>query len=111
MDPKKNSKIETIKRFFIRLVMVGIMIHAILIIQSCNSKTETEQKEIVLEVLDPCGTLVSPEVTGLSNDRISDLNGKKIALMADKPDAIVFFNSMETEYFPVPSLAVVVRSP
>jgi hypothetical protein len=39
--------------------------------------------KVTLEVLDPRGVLASTKVTGLSNPRVSDLNGKKIALLSE----------------------------
>jgi len=50
---------------------------------------------VKLEVMNPKGVLVSPEVEGLKVPRVTDLNGKKIALLAEKPDSMLFFNSME----------------
>ena len=95
MNPrKKSSKLEG-RRPFIGIPAAGIICLAFLFNLACDRKTETSQKEVMIEVLDPRGKLVSPEVAGLSNPRINDLNGKKIALMADKPDAILFFNSLE----------------
>ena len=51
--------------------------------------------EITLEVLDPKGFLASPGVEGLKNPRVTDLHGKRIALLSEKPDSVLFFNSME----------------
>jgi hypothetical protein len=53
------------------------------------------QAEITLEVLNPRGVLPALPVTGLSNPRISDLNGKRIALLSEKQDAIDFFDAVE----------------
>lgn len=53
------------------------------------------KEKIVLEILNPKGVLVSPEVEGLKAPRVTDLNGKKIALISEKPDSMLFFNAME----------------
>ncbi len=111
MNPrKKSSKLEG-RRPFIGIPATGIICLAFLFNLACDRKTETSQKEVMIEVLDPRGRLVSPEVAGLSNPRINDLNGKKIALMADKPDAILFFNSMEKLFKKAYPTATILRFP
>ena len=58
------------------------------------SAKETPCK-VILEILNPRGVLHPEPVVGLSNPRVTDLNGKRIALMSEKPDAVLFFNSLE----------------
>ncbi len=53
------------------------------------------QAAITLEVLNPRGVLPPVPVTGLTNPRVSDLNGKRIALLSEKQDAINFFDGVE----------------
>ena len=53
------------------------------------------QAQITLEVLNPRGVLQSVPITGLSNPRVTDLAGKRIALLSEKPDAEIFFDAME----------------
>jgi hypothetical protein len=55
-----------------------------------------EDNTFTLEVLDPRGALAHPEVVGLSTPRPDGLNGKRIALLAEKPDSVKFFNRIET---------------
>ena len=47
--------------------------------------------EFTLEILEPHGQLAFPERQGLFASRLSDLNGKKIAIMAMGPDSHGFF--------------------
>jgi hypothetical protein len=51
--------------------------------------------EISLNLLNPRGILPSVPVTGLTNPRITDLSGKRIALLSDKPMAGQFFDIFE----------------
>ncbi len=98
MDPKKKSNNGITKRNFFQSVMagaVGLGALVALVTQSCAPAPDATRDEITLEVLDPRGELVSSEVTGLSNPRVGDLNGKKVALLAEKPDSELFFNAME----------------
>jgi len=53
------------------------------------------QAQVTLEVLNPRGVLQSVPITGLSNPRVTDLAGKRIALLSEKPDAEIFFDAME----------------
>jgi len=53
------------------------------------------QAQVTLEVLNPRGVLQSVPITGLSNPRVTDLGGKRIALLSEKPDAEIFFDAME----------------
>lgn len=97
MNPKKSNH-EIFGRSFLKSFKagaVGLGAAISLVIQSCTPAPTDTKDEVTLEALDPRGELVSPEVTGLSNPRISDLNGKKIALLAEKPDSELFFNAME----------------
>jgi hypothetical protein len=71
----------------------------------------TEQDELTLEVLDPKGVLASPEVSGLKNPRVGDLNGKRIALLAEKPDSILFFNAIEKMLQEAYPTAIILRYP
>ena len=69
-----------------------------------------EAKETTtLEVLDPRGELTSPKAVGLSTPRVTDLNGKRIALLNENSD--LFFDAMEKllkEAFPT---ATILRFP
>ena len=52
--------------------------------------------ELTLEVLEPHGQLAFPERQGLFAPRLSDLNGKKIAIMAMGLDSMVFFDTIKS---------------
>lgn len=51
-------------------------------------------EKVSIEVLNPKGALASPKVEGLHAPRPADLNGKRIALLSERPDAIVFFKAV-----------------
>ena len=51
-------------------------------------------KQFTLEILEPRGKLMRCERSGLSNPRVSDLNGKKIAVCSEKPDSEMFFDKI-----------------
>lgn len=98
MNPKKISNNDTTIRTFFRKVAAGaagLVAVVALAVQLCAPIPAAGKEAVMLEVLDPRGELISPEVTGLSNPRVSDLNGKKIALLSEKPDSFLFFNAME----------------
>jgi len=52
------------------------------------------KSDIVLEVLNPRGVLHSVPVTGLAAPRLTDLAGKKIALLSEKPDVAAFYDAL-----------------
>jgi hypothetical protein len=52
------------------------------------------KNKVTLEVLNPRGALQSVPITGLSNPRIAELAGKKIALMSEKEESFHFFNAL-----------------
>ena len=51
-------------------------------------------EKVSIEVLNPKGALASPKVEGLHAPRPADLNGKRIALLSERPDAVVFFKAV-----------------
>ena len=51
---------------------------------------------VTLEILEPHGELAFPERHGLSAPRLSDLNGKKIAIMAMGQDSMAFFDTIKS---------------
>jgi hypothetical protein len=91
----KNSNKDMRRRFFVRYVSAGVAGLAIVLAQLGVSIPAAAKDKITLEVLDPRGNLVSTELTGLSNPRVKDLDGQRIALLSEKPDSVLFFNSME----------------
>ena len=52
-------------------------------------------EKITLEVLNPKGVLADPAVQGLHAPRPTDLNGKRVGLLCEKPDATLFFDALE----------------
>ena len=50
------------------------------------------REQITLEILEPRGRLLSDKRIGLTNPRVSNLNGKKIAICSEKPDSEMFFD-------------------
>ncbi len=98
-EPVMNSDAKSNKnpsrRAFVHDVTVGAtgLGAAVSLTQLSNPAPAAAKNEITLEVLDPRGVLSSTEVKGLSNPRVSDLNGKKIALLNENSD--LFFNTLE----------------
>ena len=52
---------------------------------------------VTLEILEPHGELAFPERHGLSAPRLSNLNGKRIAIMAMYPDSMAFFDIIKSK--------------
>lgn len=51
--------------------------------------------EVTLEVLNPRGVLQSMPISGLTNPRVKDLAGKRIAFMSEKEESLHFFDALE----------------
>ena len=80
-------------------LLLTIIFAMILLVLSCGiSKEETQMIDdgFILEVLEPHGELAFPERKGLFAPRLSDLNGKKIAIMAMGPDSMAFFDTIKS---------------
>lgn len=94
---KSDNNRNVSRRTFIQSTAVGVVgLGAGATLSCVDSKKNAGAKDMVkLEILEPRGVLVSTEVTGLSNPRVSDLNGKRIALLSEKPEADLFFNAIE----------------
>jgi hypothetical protein len=56
--------------------------------------TKVAPGKVTLEVLNPRGVFQPVPLSGLTNPRIKDLNGKKIALMCEKPQQFHFFDEL-----------------
>ncbi len=56
---------------------------------------EKPQGQASLEVLNPRGVLQSIPISGLTSPRASDLAGKRIAILSEKPESHHFFNALE----------------
>jgi hypothetical protein len=65
--------------------------------QSAGKKGQKDhgKGQVQLEVLNPRGVLHSVPIAGLSKPRVEDLAGKRIALISEKPDAVLFFDAMQ----------------
>lgn len=99
MDYRVNKNDDVSRRGFLKgaaAATVGFPLLALPI----GCKVETGEKssdhgDITIEVLNPRGVLHSVPMTGLSSPRLTDLAGRKIALLSEKPDSVVFFDAME----------------
>jgi hypothetical protein len=62
---------------------------------SVETTSTGETGEVSLEVLNPRGVLPSTPIMGLTNPRVPDLNGKRIAILSEKEESNHFFNALE----------------
>jgi hypothetical protein len=58
------------------------------------SKDTVAANQVTLEVLDPRGVLANPKRQGLFAPRLSDLNGKRIAILSMGSDSAAFFDAI-----------------
>jgi hypothetical protein len=100
MDDKLSKNNDVSRRGFLKgaaaAAVVGVPVMTLPF--SCTSDMEdrlSNKSDEVLEVLNPRGVLHSVPIAGLSNPRVEDLTGKRIALLSEKPDAELFFDAME----------------
>jgi hypothetical protein len=99
MREKQSEKIDASRRGFLRgaaAAAFGVPLLALPL--GCKVETGeqfSDQSDITIEVLNPRGILHSVPVTGLSSPRLTDLAGKRIALLSEKADSVVFFDAME----------------
>jgi hypothetical protein len=80
-------------------LLLSAIFALVLVMASCGVSREEIQMNtdgFTLEVLDPHGDLAFPERQGLSAPRLSDLNGKKIAIMAMGQDSMAFFDTIKS---------------
>lgn len=63
--------------------------------KSINGGRIMSDEQVTLEILEPRGELTTTERLGLCNARVSDLNGKTIAICSEKPDSMMFFDKIE----------------
>jgi hypothetical protein len=99
MREKENEKNDVSRRGFLKgaaTAAVGIPVMTLPL--GCKVDTGekfSDQSDITIEVLNPRGVLHSVPMTGLSAQRPTDLAGKKIALLSEKSDSVVFFDAVE----------------
>jgi hypothetical protein len=115
MDDKLSKNNDVSRRGFLKgaaAAAVGVPLLALP--QGCKVDTGakfSDQSDITIEILNPRGILHSMPITGLTAPRPTDLAGKRIALLSEKTDAVIFFDAMEKllkERYPT---AVIMRFP
>src|SRR4030042_6325967 len=96
MKPGNNRDVS--RRAFIQGTAAGVVAFGTVSTLSCaDTKNEAGAKDTVtIEILEPHGELAFPERHGLSAPRLSDLNGKKIAIMAMGQDSMAFFDTIKS---------------
>jgi len=81
---------------FFSVALVVAKVSAIDEVPITNRGTSTGEKgSVSLEVLNPRGVLPSDPIMGLTNPRVSDLNGKRIAILSEKLESDHFFDALE----------------
>ncbi len=85
------------RRKFIQSTATGVAgLGAMATLGCADRKREAGANDAVtLEILEPHGELAFPERKGLSAPRLSDLNGKKIAILAMGRDSLAFFDTIK----------------
>jgi hypothetical protein len=98
MESDNNSRNNMGRRAFIQGAAAGLVALGTGTTLSCSdAKKEAGAKDTVtLEILEPHGELAFPERQGLFAPRLSDLNGKKIAIMAMGADSMAFFDTIKS---------------
>ena len=92
MKTGNNSKES--RRTFIQRTAAGVAgLSAGAALSCTNRKKEAGANDTVLEILEPHGELAFPERKGLFAPRLSNLNGKKIAIMAIFQESMAFIIS------------------
>ena len=85
------------RRTFIQNTAAGVVgLGAGAALSCADIKKKAEVDMINLEILEPHGELAFPERKGLFAPRLSDLNGKKIAIMAMGRDSMAFFDTIKS---------------
>jgi hypothetical protein len=99
MGDKLSRDNGVFRRSFLKgAAVAAVGVSAMTLPLGCRSDMEdksSNNRGEALEVLNPRGVLHSVPMTGLTAPRPADLAGKKIALLSEKPDAVVFFDGME----------------
>jgi hypothetical protein len=79
-----------------KLVALSLLLAAALIFGGCSTN-KSMNKEVTLELLNPMGVIEPPQTLGLT-PRISDLAGKKIALLHNnKPGVTNLYAALEEQ--------------
>ncbi|MBN1830993.1 MAG: twin-arginine translocation signal domain-containing protein, partial [Deltaproteobacteria bacterium] len=84
----------------------GLALSAVGLLPTCKSQKNKSEEgfnpmikdagdQVVLNVLNPRGVLPSILPSGLTAPRLDSLEGKRMILLAGKPDSIVFFDALE----------------
>ncbi len=96
MESKNKRNIS--RRAFIQGTAAGVTALGAISVMGCaDGKKGAEAKDMfTLEILEPHGELAFPERKGLFTPRLTDLNGKKIAIMAMGQDSMAFFDAIKS---------------
>ena len=80
-----------------RFLQAGLTLPAAGLVSSNDAglNPQSAKGQVILQVLNPRGVLHSVPLSGLTNPRVENLAGKRIALLSEKPDAVIFFDAME----------------
>lgn len=97
---KSNDKRNISRRTFIKGASTGVVALGAGSALSCapEKKDAAVKNSVTIEILEPHGELAFPERQGLFAPRLSDLNGKKIAIMAMFQDSMVFFDTIKAMF-------------
>jgi hypothetical protein len=95
---KSGNNMNVSRRTFIQSTTAGVVgLGAGAALSCADAKKKTGPKSMVtLEILEPHGELAFPERQGLFAPRLSDLNRKKIAIMAMGQDSMAFFDTIKS---------------
>ena len=99
MDSDTNIKKNVSRRSFVQSTAAGVVGLGAGTALSCadRKKDAGANATATLEILEPHGELAYPERHGLSAPRLSDLNRKKIAIMAMGQDSMAFFDTIKSK--------------
>jgi hypothetical protein len=99
MDSDSNIQKNVSRRSFVQSTAAGVVGLGAGASLSCvdRKKEAGANATVTLEILEPHGELAFPERHGLSAPRLSNLNGKKIAIMAMGQDSMAFFDTIKSK--------------
>ncbi|HTY63315.1 MAG TPA: hypothetical protein VMG30_13790 [Acidobacteriota bacterium] len=99
MDDRRSENHDFSRRGFLKgaaVTATGVPAMTLPLGHASDMQDKSSGKSgIVLEVLNPRGLLHTVPMVGLAAPRLTDLAGKRIALLSEKTDAAIFFDAME----------------